>query len=521
MSKKFFDNLPELNLGIAKNRVRTDCVELNEALIREWVKELPENDLERYCSIYLAALTRFNDNQLDAQQRLILLDCYSAPLVSLANKIAVSERNNTVGEAEKWNELVAAVSELLLVLAMGYKIVVADAISKERNLKLNSLALMAVNRTVEQLGYSVMFAYKFYQSPPQKVFNELHQLYLLALKSNVEDRKPKLAGQNMASRTIKDMYGQLMLISICNPYGLAKGAVSKAYQIMSDIGSTIDIRPMGEDEKTLAGHFYINCLSDKPPTPSMLRKLDEQAHPPTLVLDTKPALVKFDLVFQRSQTADFSIKGVEIELLKQLAPYLNTSYERKQYRTDLVDEQALVLDIGLESVYQSISTKNSSKQAESEKSSKEWRVLNKNSSGYLISKSSLVARHDISVGDLVGVTEQREHQPVIKIGFIRWLKTNHHNVTKMGLTLIEGQPISVEYELKNGSLPKKGLFMPEVNRINQPASLISDKGGFSFNEKLMIKPLKKRFKFDMKMSRLLAEGQNFEHFSLVDDTTNH
>lgn len=84
----------------------------------------------------------------------------------------------------------------------------------------------------------------------------------------------------------------------------------------------------------------------------------------------------------------------------------------------------------------------------------------------------------------------------------------------MGLALIEGQPVSVEYQCENTQEPMQGLFIPEVSRIHQAASLITDKNVFPHNGKINIKPRKKKFQFDMTMSTLLDTGKNFEHFSL-------
>jgi hypothetical protein len=309
-------------------------------------------------------------------------------------------------------------------------------------------------------------------------------------------------------------------MSICNPYGLAKGQVINAFQLMLELSAAADISVMHESEVSAAGHFYVNCLSDKPPTPSVLQKREDQSHPPSLVINTKPVLVKVDLLFQRSQMAGASPqKVVDLDLLKQLTPFLNTSYERKQFRTELQYKEQVVLAIGINEVYQSVAAINSSSDVSAENLGKSWKVLNKNSSGYLVARENEVTKHQLRVGDLIGVFGQTEKRDMdlLQLGFIRWLKTNEHNETKLGLALIVGQPVSVEYQTNTMEQASPGLFMPEVSRIHQAASLLTDKDVFSWNGKISIKPRKKKFQFEMTMSALLETGKNFEHFALCDE----
>ncbi len=519
MAKQVPLDMPPLKLSIPENRGSINSVELNETLLQQWINRLPNNDLVAYVDEYLAALERFNLNRLEPRDRLVLLDIYRKPLNRLVMDLQISQFTNHIKQSVKRDKWLKDFSTLLSLLAEGYKIVVVESLEKESNLKLNQLALFAINRVGEQISYLILQAYKFYRSVPSKAINELHQLYALTLSWGVEDKLPKIAGYASAESSFKAYYVQLLLTSICNPYGLKVGDIIAAYWIMEQLVASVDIAVLPEDKEAVAGHFYINCLSDRAPTASVLYKFDSQSRPPALVMDTKPALVMVDLLFQRSYSSDVMAQQVNIELLKQLVPYLNTSYQREESRTQLEPGQQVFLSLGLEVIHQCIAQANRVASLEESSSKQAWDLVNKTSSGYLVTRKGIASQQELFVGDLVGFFDMNEKKQVMvsRVGFIKWLKTDQHDQTKMGLGLIDGDPISVHIGVQQEeAITQLALFLPEINRTHQPASLIVEKGVVAEGLTLNIKPHRKRFIFTMIADKQLQKGNNFEFYSLLE-----
>ena len=515
---KYTDNMPSLNLSIPIETAVSDSVELNETLLRQWIRRLPKHDVEQYLNEYITALKRFNGNKLGLEQRLSLLDIYREPINKLVFTYSQNKLHKYSSSIDQYNILISAIAEVLLELAVGYKIIVIESLKSNANLKLNNLALMAVNRAGEQLSYIALHAYKFYQTIPAKVLNELHQLYMLSLSCDVEDKLPKLATVPAASTSYKSRYCQLLLVCICNPYGLRSNEVIKAYGLMKQFAAVAELSLLPQDSKAMAGHFYINCLSDDIPIPSVLPMIDDQTQPPALVLDTKPALVAVDILFQRAVQVDNHPQGTDIELLKSLIPYLNTSYERKELRRSGSAKQHIYVATSIDTIYNCIGAVNASSDDINTSLNAPWTLLNKTSSGYLVSRQESFVQHDALVGDLVGTFDVTEQNKVnsSKVGFIRWIRTNAHDETKMGISLIEGDPVPVKYGLDENTEMEPALFLPEVARIHQAASLITQKKVVSMNSLLRIKPNKKRFEFNLKVDAILSSGNNFDHLSLTD-----
>ncbi|MDH5357552.1 MAG: hypothetical protein OEY48_07530 [Gammaproteobacteria bacterium] len=513
------DNMPALNLNTPSQLGRTSSVELNEGLLRHWIKRLPNNDLESFTKLYLEALQRFNQNDTNEQQRLLLLDLYREPLNSLLFSLTPSRLAKDLPDLSRRNKFINVFSEVMAELATGYKIIIIQAEQKDANLTPLSIALLAVNRACEQLSYMALHAYKFYRAVPARLFNELHQLYQLTLAAGVEKSTAFVNKQLQSESSFKDRYSQLLLISISNPYGLASGEILNAYKIMGRLAAAADITPLPMGAKATPGHFYINCLSDRIPTPSVLPMLANQAQPPALVLNTKPVLIAVDAFFQKLTDVQDPSVAANINLLKQLIPFLNTSYERKQARIPVTGNKYAYLAVGLTTVHQCL-TDASILAEDIAKPNSSWEILNKNGTGYLVSQYNVIDHRDVSVEGLVGVFEldSKGEKALIRIAVIRWIRTDHDGRTKIGLDVIEGEPSAVQYSTDNTDKLLPAIFIPEISRINRPASLITVTGVFSPNRIVQIKPKKKKhFQFNIKLGKLIESNASFERFTFSED----
>ncbi|OUR65601.1 hypothetical protein A9Q79_00995 [Methylophaga sp. 42_25_T18] len=518
MSFELPDNMPNLNLSVPADRESIAGIELNESLLHHWIRQLPKNDLLAYNEIYLEALKRFNRNTLDGKERLLLLDLYRKPLNSLLFSLTIPKLADTIADASQRLQVITDLTELMNELAMGYKIIINDTSEHSSNLKLNLIAQLAINRACEQLSYQALHAYKFYQTVPVRVFKELHQLYQLSLHTNIADITPILGKQTKALFSLHQRYAQILLVSICNPYGLSSGNVLEAYFMMEQLIDDVELLPFPENHQATAGHFFINCLSDRTPTPTLLPVMEDQAQPPTLILNTKPLLIIADILFQQSNKGQISDGTINIDLFKQLIPFLNTSYQRKQIRIPVTGNEQVFLAFGLASIHHCLSNIDKLTDADYESYKSPWDILNKNTYGYLVNKQHVENCHDLKIGDFVGVFErQTTNKPVVaKLASIRWLRTDPNNFTKTGLETFAGEPIAVQFSLDSSEQTHPALLLPEMGHRNQAASLITAPGIYSSQQTLRIKTKKKHLNFTVDVDQLLESNTNFERFTFTD-----
>ena len=509
--------MPALNLHIPNPRNKAGSVELNEDLLRHWLKGLPQNNLKSYTEIYLDALKRFNQNEVEHKQRIRLLDMYRAPLHNLLEKLTIPVLRKNVPERKTRHSIILNLTDLMAELATGYKIVVVEAGNKNNNLALNPVAQLAINRACEQLGLLAVHAYKFYRRVPVGSFRDLHQLYLIAETSNVADKLPFVNNHLQTEISTRDRYAAILLMSISNPYGLGNGMIFKVYQLMQTMAALAEILPMSPTTTSTAGYFYLNCLSDRCPTPTVYTAKTEVAKPPILILNTKPVLIRVDKLFEQKSSTDN--RGA-LELLRLVVPYLNTSYQRKQPRLPVTGIKRVSLAIGLKAVHQTLT--GSSPEFETAENraiiDSGWEVLNKNSYGYLVTKPDVNFAHDLKISDFIGIVESDDHaKNTISLASIRWLRTDEHEFTKLGVKFIEGIPTPVHCFVEGQDILLPALLLPESTSHRQPASIITTAGTFHAGTTLHIKTRKKLLNFSVVMHKLLEHNNQYERFTFLDN----
>ena len=321
-----------------------------------------------------------------------------------------------------------------------------------------------------------------------------------------------------ALSSLQQRYAQILLVSICNPYGLTSGHVLEAYFIMEPLIDDAEILPFPKGHQATAGHFFINCLSEQTPTPTLLATMEEQAHAPMLILNTKPLLITADVLFQQSSKNQISESTININLFKQLIPFLNTSYQRKQIRLPVTGNEQVFIAFGLASIHHCLTNIDKLTDEDYKNYKSPWDILNKNSYGYLINRQHVENCHDLKIGDFVGIFEHHtSNQPfVAKLASIRWLRTDPNDFTKTGLETFDGEPIAVQFSPGDSEQTYPALLLPEMSQRNQAASLITAPGIYSPQQTLHIKTKRKRFNFTVMIDQLLDSNSNFERFTFTD-----
>lgn len=510
------ENMPDLNLSTPEKSGATSSVELNETLLGSWIKRLPEDDLEKYTELYLDALKGFNQTNNDEHQQSIMLDLFRKPLNDLLFSLTPLKLSKIYPDLDERNKIIAALAELMAELALGYNQLIIKSGKKIANLTRNPIAIFAVNRACEQLSYMALHAYKFNREVPSRVFNELHQLYQLALFADIEKKIPFINQRQrlQAHSSFKERYAQILLLSISNPYGLKSGEVLHAYQIMQQFAVAAQIAPLPMGAEVIAGQFYINCLADKIPLASRLPMLDNQTQPPTMILDTKPALGIVDTLLKQASGSIESPATIDRNVLKQLIPYFNTSYERKQQRIPVTGNKHVSLTIGLSAIHQTLMDARIRADEDVSVSDLQWKILNKNKKGYLVCRRDVVGNQKLNVGDFVAINEENPtEKSLIKLACIRWMKTDLNDETKLGLDTVDGDPIAVKYSLDSLSKIRPAILFPETN---QAASLITVAGVYKRDKMIHIIPKKKRFQLNIKLNKLIDRNNSFERFTFRD-----
>jgi hypothetical protein len=516
MSFALPDNMPPLNLTIPEGRQSVGNVELNDALLQHWVKELPLDNPMAMTERYLDALTRFNSNNVLPKDKLRLLDIYRKPFNDLLFNLTPATLLQKVPDADKRFKLISDMAEVYHELSKGYNSIVMDANKLSNNLKLHPIAHMAIYRALEQLSYQALHAYKFYRSLPINTLREMYQLYVLTESAKIADDVAFVNTSYKADFTVKQRFLQMILVTICDPYGLQAMDVLRCYHLMLQLAMAAKVHLHDQEDTIKAGLFYINCLSDRAPHPAVIPVKSEEDDPLRLILDTKTILVKVgDLFDQQEKVADTHKPNENMILLKQVIPYLNTSYQRKQPRLPVEGKQETFISLGLNTIHEALSDKGPLPDKHHPWLHSSWIVLNKNSYGYLVEKRKSLQAQSLFVGDFIGIFDplESDEKRTLKMASVRWIRTDQFEQTKVGLKFIEGEAMPVSFTLPDSGNKYPAFLMPENYRTQTPATLITQKGTFKAGQILDIKIRKKKFGFKLKTKSMLEQNQSYERFT--------
>jgi hypothetical protein len=501
-SQSFLLQTPELTADASQTLIETE-------LLLEWIVSLKHKNKSNIIEALLGNLIPLNRLDIQPKTRFALLEIYRTIIHDLfftRDAAAVHQDLKLDGS----QNLLRAMSLLIDELTIGYKHVVNQLHSKEQTSS-NSLFLKAIHHTTEQLAIQILNAYLHYYSAPTGSLHELHQIYLYceqhhALHNTTETKT--------GTQTFYQLYTQIIVISIADPYSLDKFDVLRLFKLMSKFAHQVEIEVLSEKQiKTtsdflMTGHFCLDGTSDHPPSDMAKTPIEIRKQADTRLFNTQPVLLAIEKIFKlSSQSAALGTFDLDIQLLKKIIPQLNTSYERKYQRLPGVKSRQLHIANGIDNIHACLDDENANRALD-------WVITNQGSGGIMATRNNDDCHHYL-IGDYMGLFEP--NLPA-KITVIRWLNVDNNGFTHVGLELQSGHPKPV-YCLTDDNLKEyKALLFPENKEQRQSATLLAEKGLFSPNRQLKIKGDGEPYRISA--SKLVNSTFNFEQISFTIITKN-
>ena len=304
------------------------------------------------------------------------------------------------------------------------------------------------------------------------------------------------------------LYTQLILTSIADPYSLEKFDVLRLFNLMKKFTTQVEISLLTEKQQNttsdflMTGHFCLNCASDHPPTAMVKTSLDIRKQTTTRLLNTQPVLLAIEKIFIRAaQSASRAAFDLDIQLLKKIIPQLNTSYERKYQRLPSIHTRKIHIANGIDDIHTCLKENQVN-------GAIEWLINNQGSGGIMASRDS-DGCYNIHIGDFVGIFEQ---DLPVKLASIRWLNIDNNGSTHIGLELLPGHPTAI-FCLADNNIEYPTLLLPADEDLKQPDTLIAEKGLFSPKRLLKLKGDDEPY--SVSVDKLINHTFNFEQFSFT------
>ncbi|MDF1587789.1 MAG: hypothetical protein P1P93_01310 [Gammaproteobacteria bacterium] len=512
LSKKLAGNkepasdLPSLTLYLPETRDPSPDTILEPNLLKQWLDDLPENDVDKITTAILGHIVPLNRSKLDSDTRLALLDIYRLPINKLIFNRDISAINKEIHSPAEFLRSIKALSQLLDELAIGYKIIINDKYQQGERPNSHDAFLVAIIRASEMLALLIVHAYRYYRSAPTNSLHELHQLYIYCEASNTTTKTINSKLFN-APVPFHHYYCQIILTGISDPYSLPKYEVFRLFKLMDSMADKVIISPLSEKQKQspagflARGSFCVDCSGDQ--LPIALNKAADKlrASGLTRVFSTHIVLETIEKIFNHYATTNRGGYDLDFKLLKKIIPQINSSYERKYQRLPIAKHRPINMSYGVSSTYTYLQHQDSNHIVE-------WHLINEGTLGMMVSRDSNSLRR-LSIDELVGLFEP--DQPV-QLAIIRWLHTDNNKTTLLGLEIFNGEPVAVTFTADGDPLILYGLLLTgNTNTKPVVMTMIVEKGVYSKNRVLRVK--QNHHTFVIKTDELIVNGFNYEQFS--------
>jgi hypothetical protein len=210
-----------------------DAFQTDPRQLKQWIAALPLANASATARQLYHAVRAINQQRMDPADRLASLEALRRPLSQVADTVDRQIVGSTFPLPPTKAQLGTIARDFQSEMAVGYRIALVDLTAPEGRvpfLRGKQVALAAV-RAIAHLGAQMSKAYLLYATPPEGLWQQLHDLFRFAQLLQVDAKTvedPELGGADVSPRS---SYQHALLLAISNPYRLAQKDIHEAHMV--------------------------------------------------------------------------------------------------------------------------------------------------------------------------------------------------------------------------------------------------------------------------------------------------
>jgi hypothetical protein len=451
--------------------------------LREWLDTLPLLKPVPTVRQLTDAIDALNRQQLNQKKRQQLLHEYRQVILQINPSLNLNALKRLSLTEKEREQLQLQSTALCMALADGYKIILKQALEEGIAHK-PGVMFEPLYLALEALSLALLNCFRAYKTAPQNLYQDIHQLYLLAEHSGILELEIEPEKLSLSAVNIGNLYKQTMILAFLDPYHLPSGVVEKLYERLSRLSAhcnLLDTLPAADAESV----FITDLTSDAAPRAIFkVPQPDALKLPRVFELQAMTNKIQAEITSLQTQESGLSVNN-ETELLKRLIPVDKAQLTRKAERINSnrickvtfgIDAVHYFLNISkteLEQVLNSTADRFGPHLLES------WVVTNESQTGLSLN-SEQITRHDVSVGDIIGLLTEETGEQGKKgtIAIIRWIRNDKDNNINIGIEFISGNLLPAMCRLIDGPNTNNicaAIFISSMALNDMPATLITPK----------------------------------------------
>ncbi|MFE8072185.1 GTPase [Marinobacteraceae bacterium S3BR75-40.1] len=536
---------PDLTLPEQKLASLSFC-EATPKAFKDWVRSLPMANIGETSRRLYHAVIELNQLILAPQQRMALLELVRQPVYFVCGELSRHYLGQSIALPEKQRKIANLAQAMQLHLAGGYKICLMEMLEHGPVDKAKKPIAQACHRIITDLSATVLRSCQLYCPSPANSWYESHQVYRFVYNAKLADYRIHDETNRFRQETsIADTYKRLALLGCSRPNQLRQTELTQIFELYENWTEYADVSP----EHVTDALFVINTERDGAPiyrslvseavsgayygfdtselaerlteTIALMRQkpLDEET-PLKVPGQTSEALLMhlsqaLGILTKRSFKRIASSGSLQVcvgmsALHYYCAGETDFNHFLMEHATADDDENVFLskarrkedawagaLDAGpnesMVSADTPINFRGASGNVENGQERKpsyqchRISLVNTSPGGYCLSWDDAVPP-SLQAGEILGVREQSDHPWSIAV--IRWIRQVRQQGTQVGVELLapNAGPTGVRLIQKVGKSSEflRGLLLPELNSIGQPATLITPRLPFQTGNRIVL-----------------------------------
>jgi hypothetical protein len=512
---------------------------------KQWIELLPMANIGEVSRQLYHAIVELNQLFLPPQQRLQLLELIREKIHFVCAELSHHFTGTAISLPEKQRKIANLAQTLQLHLSGGYKLCVMEMPNAGSSDKNRKALIVAIHRTIAELSGTILRSYQLYCPTPPNSWLDCHKLYAFALTHRltaIEVDDATLSQRNSSS--IDDAYKRILLLGCARPSQLRQTELSQLFTLLEPWTDLTDFVPSAQGDSL----FVVNMRADKSPVYRSL--LDNAEEGDFFSFDSRRLSAQISQAIQTADSTEASELTLPPHtsdaLLVHLAQALGTLAKRNFNRIN--SHSSLELCVGLTAVHYFMTGRQTlndfTRQPEVEdtngiednifirsstRRNDAWagahdtsarddgvlagdspidftsaknradaalknapracrtKVVNTSPGGFCIAWDSQIPS-SLQTGEILGVKEQGSQHWSVAV--VRWIRQIKNEGTQIGIELQapKATPCAVRLIQKLGTSSEylRGLMLPEISVINQPATLIVPRLPFQSGNRIIL-----------------------------------
>ncbi|KPJ90464.1 MAG: hypothetical protein AMJ53_13510 [Gammaproteobacteria bacterium SG8_11] len=464
----------------AQHQAINPAVELHPKRLQKWISSLPASDVIATVKQLHSAISAFNEMPLDVAERFKLLEIYNEAFESIVRNyddMRIRQLRITVTQRAS---LAEDIMWLYLELSQGYKIIVKDYYENGSNLLGDSVLAASIFRSLELISLGLLYAFRLRATTPPLAFLEISQLYSLAERLDILEKRIRIAKGYARPPSIADLYKLIMLVSVADPYKLDPIKIESLYYALQPFASYCLISNSPDTEHAQFS-YSIFLMEDCMPC----NEANVESNEYSRFFHVYPALKEIHAWKEKNSKAE--VKFAYEQELCLLEEFLQVFFPA----TSISLPHKTRLMVGMSSCHNLLSTEDNDIVKGLRDTLSVWSVTRQRGHTCKISGSTN-SKEGLCVGELVTLLpEDNDSENVRKvIAIIRAVKILEDNRYCVEIDCLSQHAMPITYSVveNNGSAVEMhlGFYIPKELKINPHATLLLAKNSYQSQRRFAI-----------------------------------